>query len=136
MFENSGNLSHQSLLKISLDHQLIRFILAGSINTVFGYTVFASLIKLGLHYTLAIFLGTCLGILFNFHTFGHFVFHQLHYKRIPKSVISYGIIYVLNVSTVKSLLLCHFNIYVAGAISTVLMAFFSYLFNKRWVFKS
>lgn len=135
MFENSGNLLHQSLLKKSLDHQFIRFVLAGGVNTVFGYAVFASLIKLGLHYTLAIFLGTCLGILFNFHTFGHFVFRQLRYRLIPKSIISYGIIYVLNVLTVKSLLLCQFNIYVAGAISTVLMAFFSYLFNKRWVFK-
>lgn len=135
MFENNSNLFRSSLFKISLDHQLIRFILAGGVNTIFGYAVFASLIKLGLHYTLAIFLGTCLGILFNFHTFGHFVFRQLHYKRIPKSIISYGIIYVLNVLTVKSLLLCQFNIYVAGAISTVLMAFFSYLFNKRWVFK-
>ncbi len=117
-------------------HRLFfKFILTGVINTVFGYLVFACLIKLGLHYVLAIFLGTCLGVLFNFHTFGTLVFHNKHYKLIPRFIVVYGIILVFNILLVKLFLIDGFNSYIAGAIATVPMALLSYHLNKRWVFK-
>ena len=51
-----------------------QFVLVGILNTAFGYGCFALFIYLGLHYTIAVLLGTCLGILFNFKTLGHLVF--------------------------------------------------------------
>lgn len=123
------------MIKTLLQHETVKFILVGIINTVFGYIVFASLIALGLHYTLAIFLGTCLGIIFNFHTFGRLVFNNQKYNLLYKFIITYGIIYIVNISVVKWLLSLGLNIYLAGFLSTILMAGLSYTLNKLWVFR-
>ena len=48
------------------NNKLIKFILVGILNTAFGYSLFALFIFLNMHYSLAVFLSTVLGVLFNF----------------------------------------------------------------------
>lgn len=57
-----------------MNKQLVKFLLVGGLNTLFGYAVFAVLISTGLHYTIAVFIGTLIGVLFNFKTTGKLVF--------------------------------------------------------------
>ena len=119
----------------SHQHVFIKFILVGILNTIFSYAVFALLIFLGLHYTLALFIATVLGVLFNFKTFGKLVFRNAHNKLFFKFILIYAMLYVFNIGTLKILLLFSINVYVAGIITTIIAALLSYLLNKEFVFK-
>ena len=61
------------VLKV-LDIKMIRFFMVAGLNTAFGYALFAFLIFIGLHYTVAALVGQIIGILFNFRTYGALVF--------------------------------------------------------------
>jgi len=113
--------------------QFILFILVGILNTVFGYAVFAILIFAGLHYTLAVLLSTCLGVLFNFKTIGKIVFKNSDIRLIFKFIGVYVIQYFCNIGLIKIFLL-FLNIYLAGAFSTLFCAIISYTLNKYFVF--
>lgn len=118
------------------DKKFRLFILVGILNTIFGYSIFSLLVFLGLHYTLAIFLATCLGVLFNFKTIGSIVFKNSNHRLIFRFFGVYAIQYVVNVSLIKCLLLLSLNVYVAGAFSTLFCAIISYLLNKHFVFEA
>ena len=118
-----------------LNNQFIRFIFVGVINTLFGYSLFVFLLYIGLHYTLAVFIGTIIGILFNFKTTGSFVFNSKDNKLLIKFFYVYGIIYLLNISSLYIFELFKINLYIAGAILIIPMALISYILNKKIVFK-
>jgi putative flippase GtrA len=116
------------------NHQFIRFLAVGGLNTLFGYSIFALLIYCGLHYTFAAFLATCAGILFNFKTTGKLVFNNTNNNLLIRFASVYGVTYLLNILTIK--ITNHFlqNIYLSGGIAAVLMAVIAYLLNKHFVF--
>ena len=64
--------------------ELINFLIVGFLNTLFGYSLYAFFIYLGLNYVLAILFSTILGIVFNFKTIGKFVFQNDSNKLIIK----------------------------------------------------
>lgn len=118
-----------------LKKQLIRFLIVGIINTIFGYTLFAILIYIGLHYSLAVLIGTIVGILFNFKTTGKFVFDSHDNKLIFHFVGVYVIIYFLNVFGLWFLQKLGFdNMYFAGAIMIAPAAAVSFFLNRTFVF--
>src|ERR1700681_3661511 len=88
-----------------IDHTFIKFIFVGVLNTLFGYLTFSLLIFLGLHYYLAFFLATCVGILFNFKTFGTLVFNNSEKKLLVKFIAVYLVVYLINIAILKSLLI-------------------------------
>lgn len=80
-----------------LRNKIIRFFLVGGLNTIFGYGVFALLIFIGLHYTIAGLFATVLGVLFNFKTIGIIVFNNNNNWIIFKFIGVYGINYVISI---------------------------------------
>jgi putative flippase GtrA len=114
--------------------QFIRFLVVGGINTLFGYAVFALFIFLGLHYSLAILLATILGVLFNFQTYGRFVFYDKRFRLIVPFVLVYVVYYLVYVSGLAALKHVGLNDYVAGAVLAVPVAFVAFTLNKRFVF--
>ncbi len=114
---------------------LIRFIFIGSLNTLFGYGVFSLLIFCGVHYSLAMLLATMVGVLFSFKTLGKLVFNNSDNRLFFKFILAYTVAYFLNIFTLKTFLAFSINVYVAGAVSTVVAAVFSYCVNKKFVFK-
>jgi len=118
-----------------LQHAFIRFILVGILNTVFGYSMFSLFIHIGFHYGIAVLFSTILGVLFNFKTFGKLVFNNTNHRLIYKFILTYCVLYVINVSLIKASLFFISNIYISGAIGSVLTAIFSYFLNAKWVFK-
>ena len=62
--------------KYSTAHKFIKFLFVGGVNTVFGYSIFALFLFLGMHYAVATLFATILGILFNFKTTGVIVFNN------------------------------------------------------------
>ena len=117
------------------DWLFVKFILVGILNTAFGYLVFALLLFLGLHYTLAVILSTVAGVLFNFKTTGTLVFKNHNNKLIFKFVAVYIITTTLGIIILRMAELAHINLYLAGLVSTGICAIISFLLNKNWVFK-
>src|SRR5512135_1115327 len=99
---------------MQFSRQFLRFIIVGGLNTAFGYGVFALMLTLGLHYSLAALLATILGILFNFKTYGTLVFKNPDNRLILKFVGVYGISYVLTVVALGILKSFGLSAYMAG----------------------
>jgi len=116
------------------DKRFIRFLFVGGLNTLFGYGVFALLIFLGLHYVLAVTLGTIIGILFNFKTTGLIVFKSNDNNLIYKFFGVYVVVYVINLVGLRIFNQLNVSNYIAGAVMLLPVAVISFLLMKTFVF--
>ena len=114
----------------------LRFLVVGGINTVFGYSIFALFILIGLHYVLAALLGTICGILFNFKTTGTLVFKNRDNRLIFRFFGVYSITYFLTIGLLKLFNMAGVTPLVAGAIIVLPMGVVSFLLMKKLVFKT
>lgn len=114
--------------------QVVKFLLVGGINTLFGYSVFALFIYLDFQYFLASFFSTMLSVLFNFKTIGSIVFQNKNNRLFFRFITVYLINYLLSVISLKFLLMNEINLYYAGAIITLPLAIVSFILNKVYVF--
>jgi len=115
-------------------HQFARFIFVGIINSIFGYGCFVLLLYVGLHYTLALFLATVFGVLFNFKSTSALVFGSHDNRLIFRFIGSYAIVYFINVSGIKLFSHVGFPPYISAAILILPMAVLTFILNKRFVF--
>lgn len=120
----------RALLKI----KLVRFLLVGVLNAVFGYGCFAVFLYLGLHYSAALLLATILGVMFNFKSTGALVFGSKNNKLIFRFVLGYAVVYATNVAGIAALQLIGVGPYLAGIALIVPMALLSFVINNRYVF--
>lgn len=119
---------------MKIDPLLIRYLLIGVLNTAFGYSMFALLVYSGLHYTVALFLATIAGILFNFKTFGRFVFGRSDWRLIGRFFAVYGFLYLINVAIVFVIMLYVHNVYLANAIALIFIASLGFVLNRSFVY--
>ena len=110
-----------------------KYLLIGGVNTVFGYSVFAFLLFFGIHYSLAVLVATILGILFNFQTYGRFVFKNHSWNLLGRFVFVYTTIYLVNITLLLVFDLLVSNLYISGAMATPVIAYLGYILNKRYV---
>ncbi|CAM2191882.1 GtrA family protein [Paraburkholderia kururiensis] len=115
-------------------YQLIRFLVVGGLNTVFGYSLFAVFTFIGLAYPVAIGLATIGGVLFNFQSIGRLVFDGAPRSRFWRFVGVYCVIYLVNLGGVRLLLSLGANVYVANAITLVPLSLLAFILNRRFVF--
>ncbi|MBQ9971772.1 MAG: GtrA family protein [Elusimicrobiaceae bacterium] len=116
--------------------QFIRFLIIGTLNTAFAYGLYALFIFVGCHYALAVFLSTVIGICFSFKTLGAFVFDNPDNRLIFKFFSVYVVCYFVNVGILKLLTGSGMqNLYLAGLISSFLVALVSFFLNKFVVFR-
>jgi putative flippase GtrA len=115
--------------------RFLRFLLVAALNTVFGYSLFAGLILLGIHYPLAAAIATVLGILFNFQTTGRLVFERHDLVLIVRFFAVYGISYVVGVALLSWADHHGIPVLVAAAVLAVPMGFFSYSLQRLLVFR-
>jgi len=117
-----------------LKNRFVRFLLVGAFNAAFGYGVWAILILVGLHYTIATFFASILGILFNFKTYGRLVFHSTNNALVFRFFGSYGITYCLNVGCLRVFELLHVPMLIAGATLVLPIGIVSYLIQRKLVY--
>lgn len=128
-------------VRIAKKHQFVKFLLVGVLNTLFGYSLFAILILIGLNYKYAVLLGTILGVLFNFKTTGRLVFGAKNNKLIFRFVGVYVVTFLLNVELLRIADGININIeqktkmLIAGAIFVLPMAAISFVLMKLFVFR-
>lgn len=132
MFEIK-DLFHKHKLKI-----FYRFLLSGFVNTLFGICItLVFLAFLPLHYSISIFLATCIGILLNYFMSLYYVFNTTgSTSRIFLYVMVYFIMYIANI-LLMSILISQFNL--SDIISYLVCAPFTisctYILQKKIVFK-
>ena len=114
--------------------QFVTFLFVGTLNTACGYALFAFFLFMGCHYMVAALLSTCLGVLINFQTTGKIVFKNKNNRLLMHFIGVHAVLYFWNISLIKIIHLWVTNLYLAGAIATVFMAFTSFYLNKRFVF--
>lgn len=117
-------------------HPFVRFLAVGALNTLFGYGCFVLLLFVGLHYTLALLLGTMLGVLFNFKTTGTLVFGSRDNRLLARFVGTYAVIYACNVVAIGLLLRTGLSAQAAGAVLLLPMAALAFVLNRKFVFPS
>jgi putative flippase GtrA len=118
-----------------INSQLVKFILVGILNTIFGYLCFALLLYVGLDYMLALLFATVIGVIFNFKSIGALVFNSHKKSLIYRFIGSYSIIYIINVIGIKAFSHVGLTPYISGAILILPMALLAFILNKRFVFK-
>jgi putative flippase GtrA len=112
-----------------------RFIVVGAVNTAFSYSLYAMLVFLGLHYTLANLTALVAGILFSFRTQGAFVFNNTERSRFLRFVVTWAVIYLINIGLIRGAMVLGFDAYVGGALAIAPTAVLSYLTQKHFVFR-
>ena len=127
--------SHITKHVMTLQKQLITYIIVGVINTLFAYSLYALFIFLGMNYPVAMLVSMCFGVLFNFKTFGKFVFDHNNNNVFIKFVAVYVFIYFFNMGFIKFITLYTSNLYLAGFIAIFPAATITFLLNKHLVFR-
>jgi putative flippase GtrA len=117
-----------------LNHQFVRFLLVGVLNTLFGYGCFYAFLHLGLHYTAAMALATALGVLFNFKSTGALVFGSRDNRLIFRFVASYLVVYLTNITGIAVFEKAGLTPQVGGALMLLPMAVLAFVLNKKYVF--
>lgn len=83
--------------------EIVRFGVAGVLNTAFGFGLYSLLVVLGIAVPLALLLATVAGVFFNFFTFGGLAFRRLQVRRLPRFLVAYAGIYVFNLVLLEGL---------------------------------
>ena len=121
-------------MKVLLSHTLVRFLLAGGINTLFGLVVYSALALTPLPTWAVLVLTNLLGIGFNFITTGGLVFRDLGLDRLPRFVLCYGLVVLIYWVAIKALSPVAGGRIGAMAVVIVPMTALTYLLQSRFVF--
>jgi putative flippase GtrA len=119
------------------DPKLINFLVAGVLNTIFGYSVYAGLLYIEAPYLIALFIATVAGVIFNYFSFGRMVFQGKNsWLAFGKFIIAYAIIYGVNAVFLQTLtnkfLL---SPYLGQMICIPLSVILSWVLMSYWVYK-
>lgn len=118
------------------DSEFIRFLIAGSINTINAYLVFALFIFLDFHYTLATFLGGASSVIIGFFLMSGFVFQKERQGRFIPFVMLFLGLYLTNIMIQWGLHETGIkNDYIAGAIALIIAVTLSFFANRNLVFR-
>jgi putative flippase GtrA len=81
--------------------RILRFLIVGGFNTVFGYAVYATLLLLSGSSLVAVTGATLLGMVFNFFSYGIVVFHASGGASFDRFILVYFVIWLLNNGLLK-----------------------------------
>lgn len=119
--------------------QILRFGVAGAVNTGFGYAAFAAFLLAGAGPLASLIGATVAGVLFNFQTSRRFVFRAEAHRDAGRGVrfaTVYAVVLALNWVALKGLLAAGVPGLTAQALLVVPMAAVSFLGQKLLVFRA
>jgi putative flippase GtrA len=112
-----------------------RFVIVGGVNTLVGYSLFTFFVFLDMHYSLALFCSTVLGVLFNFKTTGRYVFKNSDNTLIIRFFGTYAVTYMLNLLFLKILIQAGCSTYLSGFLMLLPITIITFILNSRFVFR-
>lgn len=124
-------------LRMLTSRRETRFLFAGAMNTVFGYSVYALLLYLGVQYLLALLLSTIAGVIFNYFSFGRIVFGNTSgWMGFVRFVIAYSIVYALNSLLLRVLVTgTGINPYLGQVLCIPPSVLLAWLLMNYWVYR-
>lgn len=126
--------SHEWDIRHLIRSTFLRFLIAGGVNTLFGFLVYTAFIFVGVRVWIALICSTVVGIAFNFLTTGGYAFRDLSPGRVPKFIICYVVIFGTNLELITVLMpVLHDKILVQMILAPPL-AVLSYYLLARFVF--
>jgi putative flippase GtrA len=115
-------------------HRILRFLIAGGLNTLFGFGAYSAALLLGAPVWASLLIANLTGIAFNFFTIGGYVFRSMVAHRFPRFAGAYLVLYGINWVSLTWLAKHVSGEIVAQAILTLPLALLSYLVMARFVF--
>lgn len=112
----------------------LRFLVAGAVNTLFGYAVYGVGVAAAAPVWLALLAGMVAGTVFNFFTTGGYAFRQLARRRYPLFAACYLLVYGVNLLLIAWLSHWIQDKMVAQGLLLVPLALLSYVLMDRVVF--
>ncbi|MDP3898197.1 MAG: GtrA family protein [Mesorhizobium sp.] len=123
------------ILRRVFDSQPMRFVMAGVLNTAFGYTLYLIGLQLGFAAEVALGISVFIGALFNYFTTARYVFNHAAMNFMPRFIAAYAVIYGLNVLALRGLILLGLSAALAQGLLLPVAAAASYLIFKFVVFR-
>lgn len=114
--------------------RVLRFLFVGAVNTGFSYVCFVALLWLGLPLAAAVALATVAGVLFNYASFGAFVFGRARGGAFIRFVLLYAATTVLNYALLRGLVALHLRPEAGQLFCIPVTATLSYLGMRFWVY--
>jgi len=124
------------LRSLLANHQFLRFLLAGGVNTLFGFSVNMAAMFAGLPVWLSMLIGTVAGVMFNFLTHGGYAFRDMSAARLPRYVLGYAAVYLIGLAAFHALNVAVRNPFACQFLLVIPMALLSYLIMSRLVFQT
>lgn len=123
-------------MKALFESRFVRYLFAGALNTAFGLIVYSVLAATALPTLAVLILSNCAGVAFNFVTTGGMVFRDLGPARLPRFVLTYGLVVLI-----YWLLISRLSPLVGGRLVAMLivvapMTLFTYFLQARFVFRT
>lgn len=115
--------------------RLLNFFAVGGLDTIVGYAIFAFMLWLGWHYSLALAGATVFGTLFNFYTTSRLVFYSNDNNRIISFILVYLFVYCINIMSMAILDYIGINPYQSFLLMVFPISLLTYRLNCRYVFK-
>ena len=131
--------SNRRLLQGSMPdgrRRLVAFMATGILNTVFGYAIYVCLVLLGLPLWGAVLGATTLGFIFNFFSYGELVFGSSGLGQLPRFLVVYASIGLLNILGLKLLEHVATGPLLSQALLLPVLAVTGYAGMRRFVFSS
>lgn len=116
----------------ALDRRFLGFLVAGGINTLFGYSVYSAQVLMGVRPHVAVTVSTIAGVLFNFLTTSA-VFRSRELRRLPRFLIVYGFMLSLNILLLEMAMRAGFGPLLAQALVLPIFTL-TFLAMRRFVF--
>ncbi len=114
--------------------RVVRFLAVGGLNTAFSYACFLGLDWLGLPLPVSVALSTVMGVLFNFMSFGAFVFRPARGGAFTRFVLLYTGVAIANYTLLTTLLWLGLQVAAGQAICLPALAAMSYIGMRFWVY--
>lgn len=125
-------------IKMLLNREFIRFLIAGGVNVLFSFVSFSVLMRcIGIK-EVAVTLNLFIAVFFNYNTSSRFVFNNNHMsiKQIFKFYIVYFVTYPLNLLHLYITVdLLSWNVYLSQVTTLLYLPLISFLLQRRLIFQ-
>lgn len=115
--------------------RILRFLVAGAVNTGFGYAAFAGFVLIGAPLPLAVASAWVLAFLFNFFSYGGFVFGSTSHRLLPRFLLFNLALGALNVLLLRGLGWLGAGPLLAQALLLPFLAICGYFGMRSFVFR-
>ncbi|NNM74535.1 GtrA family protein [Enterovirga aerilata] len=116
--------------------QFVRFVLAGLVNTGFGYAAFLVALALCPTTFSALVASTIVAILFNFVSQGLYVFRNLRIRFLWRFLLTYALVFLFNALGLAALEGAGIRPQIGGLLLLPVAVLISYGLNSRFAFGS